>query len=189
MSESIQAEVIAACKTHKNQNWQNVDYRACVFVGAYFVKYGAAKDLIPELATQEYLYAYAQQPQTPRIARIVLHFVDQNTMYLVMERIELQTFPPDLAKRIQETVEWLSNVPLPPNLSLGPVGGGVIRHKFFKDWKAPFIFSNTAMLDLYMSKVRPWFFSPVSITSNMSFAPGVWLALEGWQEARASCQY
>ena len=52
------------------------------------MKYGATKDLEPELATQEYPFHHAQQPQTPeppRIAEIVHHFVHQKTMYLVME--------------------------------------------------------------------------------------------------------
>ena len=77
-------------------------------------------------------------PDAPRIARIVHHFVDQRTMYLVMERIKLQESPPDLAARAQKAVKWLSEVPLPPNYALGPVGGGRIRHKFFKEFKAPF---------------------------------------------------
>ncbi|KIK20264.1 hypothetical protein PISMIDRAFT_682436 [Pisolithus microcarpus 441] len=158
MCEELQAVVIAACKTHEETNPRKDDYGACVFVGAdYFVKYGAAHDLEPERATQEYFYQHAQQPQTPeppRIAKIVHHFIHQHTMYLVMERIELQVSPPDLAKRIQGAVEWLANVPPPPNSKLGPVGGGFIRHKFFKDHEAPFEFSDTAMLDLYMMRAH-----------------------------------
>ncbi|KAI6012185.1 hypothetical protein PISMIDRAFT_104192 [Pisolithus microcarpus 441] len=159
MCEELQAVVIAACKTHEETNRLKYRYRACVFVGAdYFVKYGAAQDLEPELAIQEYFYQHAQQPQTPeppRIAKIIHHFIHQHTMYLVMERIELQVSPPDLAKRIQGAVEWLANVPPPPNSTLGPVGGGVIRHSFFKDREAPFEFSDTAMLDLYIKRRPP----------------------------------
>ncbi|KAI6003133.1 hypothetical protein EDD15DRAFT_1468657 [Pisolithus albus] len=158
MCEELQAAVIAACKAHEEANWLNYHYKACVFVGAdYFVKYGAPRDLEPELATQEYFYQQAQRPQTPeppRIAKIVHHFIHQHTMYLIMERIELQVSPPDLAKRIQGAVEWLANVPPPPNSKLGPVGGGVIRHSFFKDHEAPFEFSDTAMLDLYMKRAH-----------------------------------
>ncbi|KAI6021854.1 hypothetical protein PISMIDRAFT_690681 [Pisolithus microcarpus 441] len=158
MCEELQAVVIAACKTHEETSRLKYRYRACVFVGAdYFVKYGAAQDLEPELTTQEYFYQHAQRPQTPeppRIAKTVHHFIHQHTMYLVMERIELQVSPPDLAKRIQGAVEWLANVPPPPNSKLGPVGGGVIRHKFFKDHEAPFEFSDTAMLYLYMKRAH-----------------------------------
>jgi hypothetical protein len=181
------------CKRHEGKNQRNDDYRACVFIGEdYFVKYGDATDLMPELATQKYLFYHAQQqPQTaetPRIAEIVHHFVYQRTMYLVMERIELQVFPLDLAKRIQGAVGWLSNVPPPSNPNLGPVGGGFIRHKFFKEFEAPFDFSDAAMLDLYMMKVRPWFVSPAFTTAHMSSGPGVRLALENSPEEGVSCQ-
>lgn len=166
MYEDFQAEVISTCTLHEERNWRNDDYRACIFVGAnYFVKYGAAKDLEPELVTQEYLFRCAQRPQTPeppRIAQIVHYFVHQDTMYLVMERIKLQESPPDLVMRIQGAVEWLSKVPPPSDLKLGPVGGGPIRHRFFKDSIAPFGFSDAAELDLYITKVRLWFVSLLS---------------------------
>lgn len=160
MNQVSQAEVIAACKDHKEQNSQKDDYRACVFIGTeYFVKYGTPKDLEPERATQEFIFNHTQQPQTPvppRIAKILHHFVEERTMYLVMERITLQESPPDVA-RIQEAMKWLSGVPLPSNPTLGPVGGGRIRHKFFKEFKAPFIFLDVGMLDAYLKKVRPCF--------------------------------
>ena len=160
MHQDFQAEVIAVCKEHKKKNSRNDDYRACVYIGTkYFVKYGTLRDLEPELATQEFIFNYAQQPQTPvppRIAKILYHFFDERTMYLVMERIALQESPPDLA-RIQEAIKWLSEVPLPSNPTLGPVGGGCIRHRFFKDFKAPFNILDVGMLDEYMKKVRPCF--------------------------------
>ena len=161
MNQDLRTAVIAACAEHKERNRQNADYRACIYIGTnYFVKYGARRDLEPELATQEYIFVHAQQPQTPdppRIAKVLHHFVDQRTMYLLMERIELQESPPDLAERIQEAMKWLSEVPLPSNHTLGPVGGGRIRHKFFKEFKAPFNFLDTSMLDQYMMKACPCF--------------------------------
>ena len=157
--EELQTAVIAECTKHKEQNSQNADYRACVDIGTeYFVKYGVRRDLEPERATQECIFTHAQQsntPDAPRIARIIHHFVDQRTMYLVMEHIKLQESPPDLAARIQKAVKWLSEVPLPSNHVLGPVGGGRIRHKFFKEFKAPFEFPDIEMLDRYMKNVRP----------------------------------
>ena len=192
MTEDLQAEVIAACRKHEEQNSWNYDYRACVFVGAdYFVKYGDVKYIEPELATQEYLFHHAQQPQTPeppRIAKIVHHFVYENTMYLVMERIKLQVSPPDLETKIQGAIEWLSKVPPPSNPKLGPVGGGLIRHKFFKDHEAPFIFSDTALLDLYMLKVRLWFVFLPFATANVPSGPGVRLALQSRQKESVPCQ-
>ena len=105
-----------------------------------------------------------------------------------MERIKLQVSPPDLAKRIQGAAGWLSNVPPPSKPKLGPVGGGFIRHKFFREFKAPFDFSDAAMLDVYMMKVRPRFVSLVFTTANMSSGPGVRLALERSPEEGVSCQ-
>lgn len=158
MSQDLQTAVIAACSKHEEENWRNDDYRACVNIGTdYFVKFGPRRDLEPELATQEFIFNHAQQPQTPdppHIAKILHHFVDQRTMYVVMEHIKLQESPPDLAERIQKAMIWLSEVPLPSNHMLGPVGGGPIRHKFFKDFEAPFNFQDTKMLDQYMMKVR-----------------------------------
>ncbi len=157
--EELQTAVIAACTRHKEQNTQNVDYRAYVYIGMeYFVKYGTRRDLEPERATQEFIFTHVQQsntPEAPRIARIVHHFIDQGTMYLVMERIMLQEFPTDLTARIQKAVKWLSEVPLPSNPALGPVGGGRIRHKFFQEFRAPFDFPDVEMLDRYIKKVRP----------------------------------
>jgi hypothetical protein len=131
---------------HKEQNSQNANYRACVHIGTdYFVKYGAQRDLEPET------------PDAPRIAKIVHHFVDQRTMYLVMEHIKLQESPPDLVARIPKTMKWLSKVPLPSNPTLGPVGAGRICHRFFKNSKAPFDFPDVEKLDRYMKTVRPCF--------------------------------
>jgi hypothetical protein len=161
MSQDLQTAVIAACTMHKEQNSQNANYRACVHIGTdYFVKYGAQRDLEPELATQEYIFTYARQsktPDAPRIAKIVHHFVDQRTMYLVMEHIKLQESPPDLVARIPKTMKWLSKVPLASNPMLGPVGAGCICHRFFKNSKAPFDFLDVEKLDWYMKTVRPCF--------------------------------
>ncbi|KAG5634635.1 hypothetical protein H0H81_001317 [Sphagnurus paluster] len=149
MNQEFQAQVIAACKEHraKNLSYDNLNDKNSLYVGEYFVKFGYQRDLEPERATQEFFFnhAQAQQPQTstprpPCIAKIVHHFVEKYTMYLVMERIKLQESPPDLAARIHEAMKWLSEVPPPPNSTLGPVGGGPIRHKFFQEFVAPFTF-------------------------------------------------
>ncbi|KAH9169783.1 hypothetical protein EDB89DRAFT_1982495 [Lactarius sanguifluus] len=172
MNQDFQVKVIAVCKEHEKQNWRNYDYRACIYIGTnYFVKYGTREDLEPELATQEFIFNHAQQPQTPvppRIAKILHHFVDDEvTMYLVMEHINLQVSPPDLATRIQEAIKWLSEVPLPSNPTLGPAGGGPIRHGFFKDFKAPFNIPDIGMLDEYMKKA----YGLLSVTAQQKVSP------------------
>ena len=144
LSQDLQTAVISACK---EQTLRNEDYRPCVYIGTdYVVKYGHQRDLEPELATREYIFAHAQQtntPDAPRIPQILHRFVDQRTLYLVMERIKLQESPPDLPARIQKAIKWLSEIPLPSNYALGPVGRGIIRHRFFKDGEAP-LFSRTS---------------------------------------------
>ena len=108
------------------------------------MKYGFRYNLGLELATQEYIFAHAQQtntPDAPRIPKIAHHFFDKyQIMYLVMERIKLQESPPDLEARIQKAIKWLSEVPLPSNYALGPLGRGNIRHNFFQGSEAPFIY-------------------------------------------------
>ncbi|KJA22694.1 hypothetical protein HYPSUDRAFT_40793 [Hypholoma sublateritium FD-334 SS-4] len=94
-------------------------------------------------------------------------------MYLVMERIRLQESPPDLDARIQKAMKWLSEVPPLSDQPLGPIGGGCIRHKFFKESKAPFVFPDNATLDQYVNRAYGWLshraqqkVSPVSIRGD-----------------------
>jgi len=95
-------------------------------------------------------------------------------MYLVMEFITLTAAPLDLIDRTAQALVWLSSVPSPPNHVLGPLGGGRIRHKFFKDYKAPLVFSSVEALQRYMHKVRPWFhFLEHSPFAHMQSGPGV----------------
>ncbi|KIM51729.1 hypothetical protein SCLCIDRAFT_18312 [Scleroderma citrinum Foug A] len=148
LSSSIATAVIAECTKHKEQNSQNADYQACVDIGTeYFVKHGVRRDLEPERATQEFIFAHSNTPDAPRIARIVHHFVDQRTMYLVMERIKLQESPPDLLARAQKAVKWLLEL--------------------FKEFKAPFEFPVAEMLDRYMKKA----YGLLSVTAWQKVSP------------------
>jgi len=161
------------------------NYRACVSIGTdYFVKFGHPDALWPEIQTQLYIFDYARSnphPNAPRIPQVVHHFGDSMTKYLVMEFVTLT------AAHIDQTAQalvWLSSVPPPPNHDIGPLGGGRIRHKFFKDYKAPLIFSSVEALQRYMRKVRPCFYilehPPFA---NMKSGPGVHVALDPGQEA------
>ncbi|KAF9512522.1 hypothetical protein BS47DRAFT_1382916 [Hydnum rufescens UP504] len=86
------------------------------------------------------------------IPQVVHHFGDSRTKYLVMEFITLMAAPADLIDRTAQTLVWLSRVPPPPNHVIGPLGGGCIRHKFFKDYTAPLVFSSVEALERYMHK-------------------------------------
>ncbi|KAK7052936.1 hypothetical protein VNI00_004256 [Paramarasmius palmivorus] len=158
-SETIALEVIVvdACAQHEQAHWKDPNYRACVFIGTdYFVKFGDPKTLGPEIATQLHIFEYANShpdiPNTPRIPQVIHHFQNQWTMYLVMEYIALTADPPDLDGRAAEALKWLSGVPPPPGHVIGPLGGGRIRHRFFKDDRAPLLFSSTEALERYMQK-------------------------------------
>nr|GAT53395.1 predicted protein [Mycena chlorophos] len=153
MTAAYESTVIALCAAHKKENRHHGDYRACIYTDSHFVKYGPRKQLEPELKTHSYIANYAlTSPDAPRIAGISA-FVDGNTMYLVIERIKLVAPPPsDLPGRICEAVIWLLQVPAPQGHSLGPLGGGRIPHKFFKDFKAPLEFPDTVKLSAYIQK-------------------------------------
>ncbi|KAF8657965.1 hypothetical protein AX16_002126, partial [Volvariella volvacea WC 439] len=154
---TFEATIVDACTKHKQAHWKDYNYRACVFIGTdYFVKFGDPQTLWPEVATQSYISEYAQShpdmPRMPRIPKVIHHFRDQQTMYLVMEYITLTAPSPDLTERTAEALKWLSGVPAPPDHVFGPLGGGRIRHRFFKDNEAPLSFSSIGALEHYMEK-------------------------------------
>ncbi|KAJ3511202.1 hypothetical protein NLJ89_g4239 [Agrocybe chaxingu] len=154
---ALEAAIMAACTKHAEEHWRDNGYRGCVFIGPdYFVKYDDKESLWPQIATQLYIYNYAEsQADTPRIPKVIHHFEgDQGRAYLVMEYIKLTDSPPDLHERTAEALRWLSGVPAPPNHVIGPLGGGCIRHSFFKDNEAPLLFSSIEALERYMEKGR-----------------------------------
>ncbi|RDB18139.1 hypothetical protein Hypma_000611 [Hypsizygus marmoreus] len=151
--EALEANIVEACTNHELVHSKDKNYRACVSIGTdYFVKFGDPDDLLPEIQTQSYIFDYARSnphPDAPRIPQVVHHFGDSMTMYLVMEFITLTAAPID---RIVQALVWLSSVPPPPDHVIGPLGGGPIRHKFFKDYTAPLLFSSVEALQRYMRK-------------------------------------
>lgn len=175
MDSDLRATIVAACQEHEKNMWLDDNWRACVSIGErYFVKFGSVGNIESECATQNYLFNYAQRchlKDTPRIAEILYHFIDESdcTMYLVMEYIKLQeSLAPDFDDRIHRALLWLSKVPLPPNQWLGPVGGGPIRHKFFKDYEAPFPMSDLATLDQYIQRVCQYWIDQMIARSLIS---------------------
>ncbi|KAF8887909.1 hypothetical protein CPB85DRAFT_1566587 [Mucidula mucida] len=158
----LEAIVVDTCTTHEEAHWRDKDFRRCLSIGTkYFVKYNHPRDFWPEIATQIYIseYAQAHADSTPlRIAKVIHHFVHDfgghEFMYLVMEYITLADAPLDLPERMTEAVRWLMGVPAPPGHKFGPLGGGPIRHRFFKDYEAPLVFSSIEALERYMEKAR-----------------------------------
>ncbi|KAG6828912.1 hypothetical protein H0H92_006298 [Tricholoma furcatifolium] len=54
--------------------------------------------------------------------------------------------------KVAEAIAWLRSCPLPPNASVGSVGGGRIIHPLWLDSEAPLLFTSTEALERYMDK-------------------------------------
>ena len=191
--KALEANIVEACTYHELVHRNDKNYRACVSIGTdYFVKFSNYHTLWPEFQTQSYIFDYARSnphPDAPRIPQVVHHFQDRRTTYLVMEFITLTTDAhPDLIDRTERALVWLSRVPPPPNHVIGPLGGGHIRHDFFKDGEAPLLFSSVEALQRYMHRVRPYFrfLSVHPPFANMQSGPGVQVAIGPGPEARVS---
>jgi hypothetical protein len=157
---TFEGDITAICAEHRRSHWRNFDYRACVSFESkeskYFIKFDNPRTLWPEFSTQSYIYDYAKRHGNgPRIPHALHYFETQETAFLVMEHIRLRDeHPPDLAERTAVALNWLSEVPSPSEDLMGPIGGGLIHHSFFKNNKAPLAFSSIDALERYMNEVR-----------------------------------
>ena len=150
--------IIEACKKHEQDNEGKREYSACISINNYFVNFRGYKAVWPEIQTHMYVATFAESladTSRPRIPKVLHHFERENMAYLVQEKITLNHSPPDLPQRMIEAITWLATVPAPKGHVLGPLGGGRIRHSFFKDYIAPFHFQSVQDLEFYMNKVRP----------------------------------
>ena len=183
-SAHFEADIIEICAAHRQTHRKDGDYRACVLFESttnlahekYFIKFDSPDALRPEFLTQSYIYSIATSHRSgggggaPRIPQALHYFEAENQAFLVMEHIELSNplLITDLAEKTAEALHWLSQVPPPPEDDIdptskhmiGPVGGGLIRHSFFKNHTAPLHFSSVDALERYMNRVRrcPHFF-------------------------------
>jgi hypothetical protein len=98
-----------------------------------------------------------------------------------MEHIELihPSLIANLPERTAQALDWLSRVSAPPEDvvgsskdAMGPVGGGLIRHRFFKDDEAPLDFSSIDALERYMNEVCRLYFFRVSAIRQHLICPG-----------------
>ncbi|TFK65683.1 hypothetical protein BDN72DRAFT_189287 [Pluteus cervinus] len=158
--------ITQACTAHEQAHWDERDYRRCLVIEQYFIKFNEYDVLEPEVMTQMYVSQYAESDASaPRVPK-VLHFFKTRYMgYLVMDYINL-TSPPDLHSRAAEALQWLRNVPLPrDHVGIGPLGNGFARHRLFKDFIAPLHFSSTEALERYLNKAltkRPRTATPIA---------------------------
>ncbi|KAH7886430.1 hypothetical protein F5I97DRAFT_1928283 [Phlebopus sp. FC_14] len=174
---AFEADIIAICAEHES-HWRDVDYRACVSIESekskYFIKFDAPRTLWPEFSTQSYIHDYAIRHRNgPRIPQALHYFETQEKAFLVMEHIELTdpSLITNLAERTAWALAWLSRVSAPPEDvmgsskdAMGPIGGGLIRHRFFKNNKAPLPFQSAADLQVYINKGR-------KLLSNLAMDP------------------
>ncbi|KAH6906519.1 hypothetical protein BKA70DRAFT_1287873 [Coprinopsis sp. MPI-PUGE-AT-0042] len=147
---SPEEEVVieAACREHEETHFRSRGETAFILVGPYAVKYGDPMTLASYIQTRSYLYNAQQQTNKPRIHQLVHHFDNgQGTAFVVLEAIKLAESPPDLDERIRDAITWLSG---------GPLGGGFIRHRFFKfeEGRAPLPFVDVKALERYLGKGR-----------------------------------
>jgi hypothetical protein len=165
---ALEDEVVEVCAKHQRDHWKEAGYRAAVRVRTeFFIKFGDVESLRSESATQHYLFNRAtsdHRPNIPRIPRVMHCFERNHVMYMVTEFITLMPTPPDFISHTRAALTWLASVPAPPGLVLGPVGGGLIRHHFFKDHEAPLIFSSVQALERYIERVRLGFFHSLVFT-------------------------
>ncbi len=69
-----------------------------------------------------------------------------------MELIEA-TIPADGAyAKVSDALRWLSEVPVPADIEIGSVGGRPARHRLFKDFEAPLLFSSKKAQEAYRTE-------------------------------------
>jgi hypothetical protein len=182
---AFEADIVATCAEHRQSHWRDADYRACVSIelkeSKYFIKFDDPRTLGPEFSTQSYIHDYAMRHGNgPRIPQALHYFETKEKAFLVMEHIELTdpSLITNLAERAARALDWLSKVSAPPGDVMGPIGGGLIRHRFFKNNKAPLAFSSIDALERYMNEARCCLFFRVSAIRQHFVYPGPQASLE-----------
>lgn len=136
-----------------------LDCRHCLVFGGFFVKLDSYVSLLPQVETQIHVFEFAKSSGSPVRVPEIVHFFhrDGRMAYAVMEYIELTPTPvSELAPKAALAVQWLRDVPaLPDKVNIGPLGGGLARHKLFKNYKAPLTLSSVLALERYLNAVRP----------------------------------
>jgi hypothetical protein len=101
---ALGAEVFEACVEHERGRMPGKSYKPAVRVRTeFFVKFGVAASLLPEIATQKYFYEHAVADKRFNVPRIYY-------VYLVMEFIGLVNTPVDFVAQTAEAVVWLASV-------------------------------------------------------------------------------
>ncbi|KIO27451.1 hypothetical protein M407DRAFT_23270 [Tulasnella calospora MUT 4182] len=152
---ALEPDIISACAEHERENGHKREYRRCLPIGSYFIKFDAYSSFLPEVTTLKYLADLAKNDASaPRVPQ-VHHFFHRNgrMAYVVMELIQLVEVPTaDLAVKAAQAVLWMRGVPAPSDVVLGPKGPGRARHVVFKNRVAPLDFVSVKALERYFNK-------------------------------------
>ena len=178
---TLEATVIRICREHMRNHWRDVDFHSRLLIGNYVAMYEYYESLEPRVKTHRHVYDYAKtQENALRIPKVEYFFQDdEGKGYLVMERVTVLPTPKNLAERTAEALNWLALIPAPSNHVIGPLGGGVIRHRLFKDSEAPLVFSSVGALERYVNEVRPClYFLERPPSANISSGSGAQDAFE-----------
>lgn len=169
---ALEDAIVSACGEHERNHRWDQDYRRCLVIQEYFVKFDNYKSLCPQVETQKYVSQCAKlDGNAPRVPE-VLHFFkrDSRMGYVVMDYIKPTPTPvQDLPQRVALALQWLRDLPAPPgHVGIGPLGNGRARHTLFKDREAPLSFSSIEAIERYLNKVRPcsYFLEPSPSTDT-----------------------
>jgi hypothetical protein len=122
---TLEAAIIGACAEHERDHRWDKDYRRCLVIQGYFVKFDSYQSLYPEVQMQMYVFQRSEHDMNAPCIPKILHFFnrDYRMAYAVMEYIKLTFTPvPDLHQRVALALQWLRDLPAPPDLvRIGPL--------------------------------------------------------------------
>ncbi|KAJ6500786.1 hypothetical protein C8R45DRAFT_80957 [Mycena sanguinolenta] len=150
---AFEAHIVATCADH--MQWREKGYLACVSTESkeseYFIKYDNRRCLRPrnDAVVHQYATHHVNGPHSPSSAlfRSRSERIPCNGTYRASSFFTYHRPRREDGKGSRMALEG-------PGSVLGPIGGGLIRHSFFKDYTAPLAFSSFAALERYMNKVR-----------------------------------
>ncbi|EKM73995.1 hypothetical protein AGABI1DRAFT_88327 [Agaricus bisporus var. burnettii JB137-S8] len=154
---ALEDTIVEACIQHLLKFSLHLDdYRLCLVVNGFFVKFNNYVDIYPEYETLKYISQCAKNDiNAPRVPEIV-HFFHREDLcweYLVMENINLTPPPEDFFQRVAKAIQWLHDCPVPPDgARIGPVGSGRARHWLFWEYEAPLEFSSLLALERFLNR-------------------------------------
>jgi hypothetical protein len=171
ISPQQETNIATFCREYERQHKQEKNYRRCVAIKDFFVKFGDYKAIYPQYITQKYISELAaMDSNAPHVPEVYGFFTERLTpsyqmAYLVMERLDFAPVSDeDLPQRAALALQWLYNLPAPPEAPIGTLGGGGAHHVLFQDRTAPLEFSSIEALDRYMNEVCPCF-----VTISLAF--------------------